>query len=193
MKADARIEGNCRRTGGYSCPKLQLQETEQSETYGEYSSQHKKNNFMLYEGQDEISIYQTYFVFVPLFTKPIITRQIISSTKNSQEFLASQVFVLRRNKATNSSTSNLWSSISAKNQSTSQHSTWECNIWLDKDQHSTVQFNFVVLNAIVKTSDFNFISESWTLNFFPSTFKFTDQHCSRYMRFPRKVNFESSS
>ena len=43
VKADARIEGNCRRTisylQGYSCPKLQLQETEQSETYGEWSSQ----------------------------------------------------------------------------------------------------------------------------------------------------------
>ena len=38
VKADARIEGNCRRTisylQGYCCPKLQLQETEQSETYG---------------------------------------------------------------------------------------------------------------------------------------------------------------
>ena len=32
-----------------------------------------------------ISIYQTYFVFVPLFPKPILTRQIILSTKNSQE------------------------------------------------------------------------------------------------------------
>ena len=59
----------------------------------------------------------------------------------------------------------IWSSIPAKNQSRSQHSTWECNIWLDKDQHSTLQFNFVVLNAIVKTLDFNFISESSTLNF----------------------------
>ena len=47
----------------------------------------------------------------------------------------------------------------------SQHSTWEYNIWLDKDQHSTLQFNFLVLNAIVKTLDFNFISESSTLNF----------------------------
>ena len=48
-------------------------------------------------GQDKtISIYQTYFVFVPVFSKPILTRQIIS--KNSQEFLASrQVSVLRRN------------------------------------------------------------------------------------------------
>ena len=59
------------------------------------------------------------------------------------------------------------SSIPAKNQSRSQHSTWECNIWLDKDQHSTLQFNFVVLNVIVKTLDFNFISESSTLNFVP--------------------------
>ena len=31
--------------------------------------------------------------------------------------------------------------------------------------HSTLQFNFVVLNVIVKTLDFNFISESSTLNY----------------------------
>ena len=62
---------------------------------------------MLNVGQDLFtSIYQTYFVFVPLFLKSILTKQIILSTKNSQEFLASQVSVLRRNKATNSSTSN---------------------------------------------------------------------------------------
>ena len=60
------------------------------------------------------------------------------------------------------------SGIPAKNQSRSQHSTWECNIWLDKDQHSTLQFNFVVLNAIVKTLDFNFI--------------IADEHCSPGMR-----------
>ena len=55
---------------------------------------------MLNAGKDKIIfIYQTYFVFVPLFSKPIFTRQIILSTKNSQEFLASQVSVLRRNKA----------------------------------------------------------------------------------------------
>ena len=36
---------------GYSCPKLQLQETEKSETYGEYSSQYKKNNFNLNAGK----------------------------------------------------------------------------------------------------------------------------------------------
>ena len=52
---------------------------------------------MLNVGQDKrISIYQTHFVFVPLFSKSIVTRQIILSTKNSQEFLASQVSVLRR-------------------------------------------------------------------------------------------------
>ena len=45
--------------------------------------------FMLNAGQDKrISIYQTYFVFVPLFSKSILTKQIISSTKKSQEFLA---------------------------------------------------------------------------------------------------------
>ena len=40
-------------------------------------------------GQDKsISICQASFVFVPHFSKPILTRQIIS--KNSQEFLASR-------------------------------------------------------------------------------------------------------
>ena len=101
MKADARIEGNCLGTicylQGYSCLKLQFQESERSETYCEYSSQYKDKI---------ISSYQTYFVFVPLFSKPILTRQIVSSTKNSQEFLASQVCCLKRNNATNSSTSN---------------------------------------------------------------------------------------
>ena len=43
---------------------------------------------MLSEGQDKrISIYETYFVFVPLFSKPILTEQIVLSMKNSQEFL----------------------------------------------------------------------------------------------------------
>ena len=46
------------------------------------------------------------FLFVLLFSKPILTRPNMASTKNSQEFLASQVSVLRRNKANNSSTSN---------------------------------------------------------------------------------------
>ena len=53
-------------------------------------------NEQLNAGQHKrISIYQTFFVFVPLFSKPIITKQInILPTKNSQEFLASQVSVL---------------------------------------------------------------------------------------------------
>ena len=61
---------------------------------------------MLKAGQDKrTSIHQTYFAFVPLFSKPIITRQNIASKKNFQEFLASQVSDLKRNIATNSSTS----------------------------------------------------------------------------------------
>ena len=45
--------------------------------------------FMLNAGQDKrISIYQTYFVFVHLFSKSILTKQMILSTKKSQEFLA---------------------------------------------------------------------------------------------------------
>ena len=42
-----------------------------------------------------------------LFWKQILKKQNIAYTKNCQEFLASQVPVLKRNKATNSSTSNL--------------------------------------------------------------------------------------
>ena len=39
---------------------------------------------MLNKGQNKrLSIYQTYFVFVPLFSKPILTTQIILSTENS--------------------------------------------------------------------------------------------------------------
>ena len=61
---------------------------------------------MLNAGQHKrTSIHQTYAVFVPLFSKPIITRQNIASKKNSQEFLASRVSDLKRNIATNSSTS----------------------------------------------------------------------------------------
>ena len=56
---------------------------------------------MLNAGQDlKTSIHQTYFVFDPLFSKPMLTRQNIAS-----KFLASHVSVLRRNKATNSNTS----------------------------------------------------------------------------------------
>ena len=53
----------------------------------------------------QLPFIKPYFVFVPLFSKPIITRQNITSKKNSQEFLASRVSDLKRNIATNSSTS----------------------------------------------------------------------------------------
>ena len=44
--------------------------------YIKYSSQYTKNNFTLNVGQDKgTSIHQTYFVFVPLFSKFILTRQ----------------------------------------------------------------------------------------------------------------------
>ena len=75
--------------------KALLQETESSETYDEYRSHHKRDNFMLTARKiiDWISIHQTYFVLVPLFSKPILTKQNIASTKNCQQFLASQVSV----------------------------------------------------------------------------------------------------
>ena len=45
-------------------------------------------------------------IFPPLLDKNLNIRQNIASTKNCQEFLASQVPVLKRNKLTNSITSN---------------------------------------------------------------------------------------
>ena len=42
---------------------------------------------MLNAGQDkQITICQTYFVFDPFFSKPILTRQIILSTKPLKRF-----------------------------------------------------------------------------------------------------------
>ena len=48
-----------------------------------------------------------YCVFALFFLKQILTMQNTASTKNSQQFLASQVSVLRRNKTTYSSTSTM--------------------------------------------------------------------------------------
>ena len=57
VKVDAQTKENCRQAishvQGSCCPKLQLQETGLSKTYGEYSLQRKKNNFMLNAGQDK--------------------------------------------------------------------------------------------------------------------------------------------
>ena len=52
VKVDAQTKENCH-VQGSCCPKLQLQETGLSKTYGEYSLQSKKNNFMLNAGQDK--------------------------------------------------------------------------------------------------------------------------------------------
>ena len=58
--------------------KALLQDTELSETSGEYSSQYKKNYFMLTAGQDyRTAIHQTYFIFVVFFSKTILTKQYI--------------------------------------------------------------------------------------------------------------------
>ena len=54
VKVDAQTAENCRQAISYvqgsCCPKLQLQKTGLSKTYGEYSVQYKKNNFMLNAG-----------------------------------------------------------------------------------------------------------------------------------------------
>ena len=103
MKVDAQIEEECRQTisylQGYSLPEALLQETE-------YSSQYKKNDLMLNAGQTErTSIYQSYCVLAFLFLKKISTKQNIASTEIAYLFLAPKVPVLRRNKATISSSS----------------------------------------------------------------------------------------
>ena len=56
-------------------------------------------------GQDErTSTYQSYCVSALLFSKKISTKQDITSTEISYQFLARRFPLLRRNKATNSST-----------------------------------------------------------------------------------------
>ena len=57
-------------------------------------------------GQDErTSIYKSYRVFALLFSKKISTERYIVSTEISYQFLGPKAPVLRRNKATNSSSS----------------------------------------------------------------------------------------
>ena len=61
---------------------------------------------MLNVGQDEItSTYQSYCVFSLLFSQKISTKHNITYMEISYQFSALKVPVLRRNKATNSSTS----------------------------------------------------------------------------------------
>ena len=99
MKVDAQIEINCRRTisylQGYSCPKLQLKETGKSETYGEYSSQCKKNNFILNAGKMNEHLFIKVTVYFPFsFGKKISTTQDIACTEISDQFLTPKVPLL---------------------------------------------------------------------------------------------------
>ena len=104
VKVDAPIEENCRRNIsllseiGYSCPKLQLQGREWSETYGKCNLQYKKNNF---------SWMRCKYLSTssPSLFEKLSTKQDITSTEISYQFLAPKVPVLRRNKVTHSSTS----------------------------------------------------------------------------------------
>ena len=106
MKVDAQIEKNCRWTISYlqgilaqsfSCKTL----SNQKRTANTVRNTRRATLCRMW-ARLRTSIYQGYCVFVPLFSKPILTRQNIASTKISQGFLASQVSHLRRNKATNS-------------------------------------------------------------------------------------------
>ena len=99
MKVDAQIEINCRRTisylQGYSCPKLQLKETGKSETYGEYSTQCKKNNFILNAGKMNEHLFIKVTVYFPFsFGKKISTTQDIACTEISYQFLTPKVPLL---------------------------------------------------------------------------------------------------
>ena len=110
VKVDARIEEDCRQTisylKGYSCLKLYCKKLSNQKLTANTVSTLRRTILSDCVVILRTSVHQTYFVFVPLFWKQILTKQNIASTKNSQEFLASQVPVLKRNKATNSSTSN---------------------------------------------------------------------------------------
>ena len=111
MKVDARVEVECRQTiaflKGYSYLKLYCEKQ---------SNQKPTANIKLILQEEQIyaecavilkNVYSSNFSCIcPSLLKQILTKQNIASTKNCQEFLVSQVPVLKRNNATNSSTSN---------------------------------------------------------------------------------------
>ena len=116
MIVDAQIEEKCRRTisylQGYSCPKLY---TAVYINYKKLSNQKPSANtfrnirritLRWMRGKTwRTSIYQSCCVFAPLFSNKNSAKQDIASTEIAYQFLAPNVPVMRRNKATNPSAS----------------------------------------------------------------------------------------
>ena len=112
MKVDAQIEEECRRTicylQRYSCPKLYI-------SFKKLSNQKRSANtfrnirrttLCWMRGKIEELLFIKVTVFLPLsFRKKNSAKQDIASTEIAYQFLAPKVPVLRRNKATNPSTS----------------------------------------------------------------------------------------
>ena len=91
VKVDAKVKKECRRTicylQGYSCPKLYCKKlSNNAETY-EFSSQYKRNNFMLNAGQGSSTLlYSRPSLFEPIFNNNTKT------TKNYNHHRATKKF-----------------------------------------------------------------------------------------------------
>ena len=152
--------------------KALLQETE-------YSSQYKKNDLMLNAGQIErTSIYQNYCVFfLLLLKKKILTKQNIASTEIAYLFLAPKVPLLRRNKATISSTSTDPFSATSKNLlfgnlfnlvrfASHLHGQFAIG---DNEKNMTIVISFVIFIPRWQTSRANVTASLKSLNKLPNT------------------------
>ena len=111
VKVDTRIEVECRQTisylKGYSYLKLYCKkQSNQKPTANIVSTTRRTTLCWVLGNIKELLFIKLTLYLSPLFWKQILTKQNIASTNYSQEFLASQVPVLKRNKATNASTSN---------------------------------------------------------------------------------------
>ena len=113
VKADAQIEENCRRTMHVLSARVFFPKASAARNWVirnlrlmQFRNTRGTTLCWMRGKVKDFPFIKLDFLFVLLFSKPILTRPNIASTKNSQEFLASQVSVLRRNKANKSSTSN---------------------------------------------------------------------------------------
>ena len=103
VKVDARIEVECRQTISYLKGYSYLKKQSNQKLTANIVSTIRRTTLCWVRGNiKELLFIKLTLYLSPLFWKQILTKQNIASTKNSQEFLASQVPVLKRNKATNS-------------------------------------------------------------------------------------------
>ena len=94
VKVDAKVKKECRRTiylQGYSCPKLYCKKlSSNAETYV-FSSQYKRNNFMLNAGQDSSNLlYSCPSLFEPILnnnTKTYKPPQSYKTETNKTSFI----------------------------------------------------------------------------------------------------------